>query len=109
MPVPIVNAMTVCLRQALKPVNRATARQFQPYDKLSPAFRAVSSFGHGCYKFETKLNAAADGIEVQPIELKEEVAFVKGVEWFNELVFFYGLLSGIAFWEVRKYSQRKVR
>lgn len=38
MPVPIVNAMTVCLRQALKPVNRAAIRQFQPYNKLSPAF-----------------------------------------------------------------------
>jgi hypothetical protein len=49
------------------------------------------------------LNAAVDGIESEPIQLKDEIAFVKGVEWFNELVFFYGLLSFIAFWEVRKY------
>ena len=32
--------------------------------------------------------------------LSEEAAFNKGVEYFVEVVFFYGVLIGIAVWEV---------
>lgn len=36
--------------------------------------------------------------------LSEEAAFNKGVEYFVEVVFFYGVLIGIAVWEVKRSS-----
>ena len=39
---------------------------------------------------------------IQPIH--ESVAFAKGVEWFTEIFFFYGILFGITFYELRKAS-----
>ena len=37
--------------------------------------------------------------------LSEEAAFNKGVEYFVEFVFFYGVLVVIALWEVKKSQE----
>lgn len=37
--------------------------------------------------------------------ISEEKAFETGVEWFTEVVFFYGTLLGIAYYEYRKYAK----
>ena len=37
--------------------------------------------------------------------LSQEAAFNKGIEYFTELVFFYGILIAIALWEVEKSHQ----
>ena len=34
--------------------------------------------------------------------LTDEIAFTKGVEWFSEVVLFYGVLLGIATYEINK-------
>ncbi len=34
--------------------------------------------------------------------LSDEAAFNKGVEYFVEVAFFYGILIGIAVWEIQK-------
>lgn len=34
--------------------------------------------------------------------MSEEIAFTKGVEWFSEVVLFYGVLLGIATYEINK-------
>ena len=41
--------------------------------------------------------------------LSECVAFNKGVEWFVELAFFYGVLFGLAFYEINKAEQAKTK
>ena len=40
--------------------------------------------------------------------LSDEAAFTKGVEYFSELFFFYGVLFTIALWEVEKSHQASV-
>ena len=37
--------------------------------------------------------------------LSNEAAFNKGIEYFTEMVFFYGILVAIALWEVEKSYQ----
>jgi hypothetical protein len=37
-------------------------------------------------------------------ELHESIAFTKGVEWFTEIIFFYGVLFLITWYELRKAS-----
>ena len=34
--------------------------------------------------------------------LSDNLAFLKGVEYFSEVVFFYGILAGMVLYEVRK-------
>ena len=34
--------------------------------------------------------------------ISDERAFIKGIEWFTEIVFFYGVLVGICYWEFNK-------
>jgi hypothetical protein len=42
-------------------------------------------------------------------EILPKVAFNKGVEWAVELVFFYGVLFGLALYEINKNEQAKHR
>lgn len=37
-------------------------------------------------------------------KISKEAAFFKGVEYFSELVFFYALLFGVAYYELSKTS-----
>ena len=37
--------------------------------------------------------------------MSDEAAFNKGVEYFVEVIFFYGILIGIAVWEVKKSAE----
>ena len=41
--------------------------------------------------------------------LSDCVAFSKGVEWFVELTFFYGILFALAFYEINKAEQAKIK
>ncbi len=58
--------------------------------------------------FEIKLNRVLLGTkglsEIKPIH--ESVAFSKGVEWFTELVFFYGVLFIITWYELKKAAHQ---
>jgi hypothetical protein len=42
--------------------------------------------------------------EIKP--LQDDSAFNKGVDWFTEIVFFYGFLFGIAFYELAQASKK---
>ncbi len=68
-------------------------------------------FGQKCNKFEVTMNrrlAGKKGLSSLPA-LSECVAFNKGVEWFVELAFFYGVLFGLAFYEINKAEQAKTK
>lgn len=36
--------------------------------------------------------------------ITDEKAFNVGIDWFTEIVFFYGILFGICWWEFRKFA-----
>ena len=43
--------------------------------------------------------------EIMPLGDKQ--AFNKGIEWFTEIVFFYGVLFALAFYEMDKFEKAK--
>ena len=65
-------------------------------------------FGQNAHKFEIFLNrkivngAGQPQIDFYIKPLSDEAAFNKGIDYFVEIVFFYGLLIGIAVWELKK-------
>ena len=43
--------------------------------------------------------------EQQKDGINSNTAFMKGIDWFTEIVFFYGILFGICWWEFKKYNK----
>lgn len=77
--------------------------------KDSILYSGIVKFGQKCNEFEVILNrrlVRGKGLSIVP-DLAESVAFNKGVEWLVELVFFYGLLFGLAFYEINKAEHAK--
>jgi hypothetical protein len=79
-------------------------------------FRPFCAFGQWMYRFEINMqqrsvsaSSKAKLPEIQP--LSDEIAFEKGAETFVELVFFYGVMLVISYYEVKKNVQqaRKTR
>ena len=42
-------------------------------------------------------------------KLPEDMAFNKGVDWFTEIVFFYGILFGIVFYEMIEAQKKSAK
>jgi len=106
MPVPIVTFGIVVLRSSLRPVNNILIRRFKSGAMFPVVQRFFTSFGHVCFKFE---DFTADP-EKRVGPQSDEKAVNKGIDFFTEIVFFYGTLLGIAWWEFHKYAikQRKL-
>ena len=64
-------------------------------------------FGNGAHHFDVRLNRLLIGSKGLGLttDLHPDVAFVKGIEWFTEVFIFYGLLFGIAGYEMSKAAQ----
>ena len=73
-------------------------------DQQSYTFWFFVRFGQFSNRQEIKLNRILIGFkglgEIK--ELPDQAAFRKGVEWFTEIVFFYGICFGIVFYEIGK-------
>ena len=37
--------------------------------------------------------------------MKDNAAFLKGVDYFTEVVFYYGVMLGLAYYELNKYAK----
>ena len=71
----------------------------------------MERLGQLANQFEVKLNrrlTGKSGLAIVP-EILPKVAFNKGVDWAVELVFFYGVLFGLALYEINKNEQAKHR
>jgi hypothetical protein len=70
--------------------------------------RFIGQCGQKAHRFEIYLNRkfvnsdANQKLDFYIKPLSDEVAFNKGVEYFVEVVFFYGVLISIAVWEIKK-------
>ena len=107
MPVPIGKAAMTFVRYTLRPINNVLIKKFKASsgnEKTGRGFVFFESFGQLCNRFEVALNR----IIIQQKGLGEirkipaELAFNKGVDYFTEIVFFYGVMFGIAFYEMDK-------
>ena len=62
-------------------------------------------FGNASNRFEIKLNRmliGSKGLGYEIANLHPDMAFHKGIEWFSEIFFFYGVLFTIVGYEIWK-------
>ena len=108
MPVPIVTFGIVIMRASLRPINNILIGHFKNAKAHPMAFKGFAALGHGTHKIETMLkNAGKDENEKAEDKaeqgLCDEAAFNAGVDWFSEIIFFYGILLGVCYWEFKKF------
>ena len=111
MPLPIGKMVILAVRITLRPVNGFMIRHLKRYSKhtfdeaeWNYGYKFFVNFGQRSNRFEAGLNRIIiqkKGLgEVK--KLKPELAFVKGVEYFNEIFFFYGLLFGLSMYQINQ-------
>lgn len=104
MPVPMGSTARMMLRYLLRPINNQITTRFKHFHG-KPDGRGFIFFcwlGQLFNRFEVSMNRIIiqqSGLGAIK-KLHDDAAFNKGVDWFTELVFFYGLLFGIGFYEI---------
>ena len=79
-------------------------------------YKMFASIGHSSHQGEVylrkKMGVDKDGDQKDDLdggtseeEITDAKAFEKGVDWFTEVFFFYGVLFGICWWEFKKFNQ----
>ena len=84
--------------------------------ELDKTWRRFDKDGDGQVSLGEMLQLAEeDWTEQQRLltEMNEPIsanaAFLKGIDWTTEIVFFYGVLLGICWWEFKKVSQNQAK
>ena len=94
------------IRYGLRPLNNSIIRHLNKSgisrNEESIPFWFFASFGQFTNRLEIKLNRIIVGMKgLEEIHaLPPQAAFRKGVEWFNEIFFFYGLCFSIVFYQM---------
>ena len=102
MGLPLLKAFLTCIRLTLRPINSMMIKMIRKHPQDSFLFVKFAYFGQFCNRFETVLNRkllGLKGLEGIP-ELLPMAAFYKGVDYFVEIIFYYGFLFAVAFWEM---------
>ena len=110
MPIPILKVGITVVRLFSRPFVTVLTRRMvnNPTSSERTFFRW---FGHKCYYYDSRLDAIIaqqslnEGLKYVPIDLEkvsDGAAIQKGIEYFCELVFFYGLLMALAIYEMNK-------
>ena len=104
---PLIKVLLVTFKIISRPMNNVLKRVFM--HRFQFMHRFIGTCGQYAHRFEIYLNRKIVNTGGQPQKLdfyikplSDEAAFNKGVEYFVEVVFFYGILIGIAVWEVKK-------
>jgi Optic atrophy 3 protein (OPA3) len=92
-----------------RPLNNILKRIFMHRFTFMRNF--ICKWGQGAHRFEIYLNRTvtqqeqANKLDFYIKPLSDEAAFNKGVDYFVEIVFFYGVLISLAIWEVSKAQE----
>ena len=101
---PLMKVLVVAFKILSRPMNNILKRVFTHRFQFMHTFIAMC--GQGAHRFEIHLNRTIvnnqQKLDFYIKPLSDEAAFNKGVEYFVEVVFFYGILIGIAIWEVKR-------
>ena len=81
-------------------------------EEFQRSFRILDKDGDGTVTLKEMLALAEeDWTKLQMKEdearygINSDTAFSKGIDWCTEIVFFYGVLCGICWWEFKKFNQ----
>ncbi len=103
---PLIKVLLVTFKIVSRPMNNILKRVFT--HRFHFMHRFIGTCGQYAHRFEIHLNrkivnnGASQKLDFYIKPLSDEAAFNKGVEYFVEVVFFYGILIAIAVWEVKK-------
>ena len=99
------------MKIAIKPVNSAMSRKLKSLGSDHFLYRGFVWFGNECNEFEIKLNRRVLGIKGlgEIPDLHNDAAFYKGIDYFCELFFIYGLVTGIAMYEIIKGAKSSAK
>ena len=107
---PLIKVLLVTFKILSRPLNNIIKRSF--HHRFIFMHRFITIFGQKMHVFEAYLNRRIVNTNskfdfyIKP--LSDEAAFSKGVEYFSEIIFFYGILAIIAVWEVNKSHEASV-
>jgi len=94
----------VCFKIMSRPINNNLKKVFQ--HRFHSLHHFIGVCGQKAHEFEIKLNRrltnTKDDVDFYIKPLSKEAAFNKGVEYFTEFVFFYGVLFALAYYEIQK-------
>ena len=128
---PLIKLMVVAYKQMSRPINNLIVRLIKSRGVDSIFRKYLITFGQTAHYYELRLNNYINNEEAKvekewqdehesDQEPKQEIkvfikplsstkAFNKGVEWFSEIFFFYGILLGIAGWELSRSSKAALK
>lgn len=101
---PMMKILLVGFKIISRPLNNILKRVFT--HRFQFMHRFIGYCGQKAHVFEIHLNRKIvnnnQKLDFYIKPLSEEAAFNKGVEYFVEVFFFYGVLIGIAVWEIKR-------
>ncbi len=104
-----IRASLATVRALLRPMNNTLIKRFKNIDPNRPSHAFFLKFGFLAQWYEARLDKLILGSKCQTEfkQLQPGEAFEKGVEWFTEVVFFYGLLFLITWYELDRHEKAK--
>jgi hypothetical protein len=104
MGIPLLKVGLTVVRYTLRPINNLIIQRARSVDHNGRGYVFFVWFGNHCNHFETHLNRLIIGKKGlgQIPDLHPEMAFHKGIDYFTEIFFFYGIVFTIAFYEMAK-------
>lgn len=104
---PLMKVVMVGFKIVSRPLNNVLKRVFTHWFMFMHRF--ITYFGQKAHFFEVYLNRRVvnneTNLEFYVKPLSDEAAFNKGVDYFVEIMFFYGILMAIAVYEVKKSAE----
>lgn len=105
MGIPLLKLVLTGLRLTLRPINNVITKVYKKKThEDSYGFRFFVWFGNRANAYEIKMNRWMIGSKGlgSIAEMQKDLAFHKGVDWFAEIFFFYGVLFSIVGYEMWK-------
>ena len=111
---PIMKFLLVGFKMLSRPLNNLLKRVFM--HRFAVMHRFIGRCGQAAHKFEIYLNRkivnAGSGSEKLDFYIKplsDDAAFNKGIDYFVEVVFFYGVLISLAIFELKRAQDASER
>ena len=121
---PLYKILIVCFRYTSRPLNNTLIRTLKSRGKTSTFRTGFEAFGQKIHTWEIKLNRKiikneedeqiggnTDDKELKVFikPLSPDAAFTKGVEYFSEIFFFYGMLLALAIYEINRHNNSSIK
>lgn len=105
---PLMKLLLVGFKIISRPMNNILKRVFT--HRFAYMHRFIGKCGQASHRFEIYLNrkivntggSGTEKLDFYIKPLSDEAAFNKGIDYFVEFVFFYGVLIGLAIFEVKR-------